>query len=67
MRSVWVIRCVMLTLSAVLAIVLIERGNVLIGGVIVALVVSRAVLFVAMTRRRRELRQRVRTRIGHRS
>jgi hypothetical protein len=67
MRAVWVVRCAMLALSATLAIVLIERGNVLIGGLIGALVVSRAVLFVSMTRRRREFRQRFHDRIGNRT
>jgi len=65
-RSMLVIRGLMLGLSATLAIVLILRGNVVIGGLIGALAATRAVMFVTMTRRRRAFRQRIRRRMGNR-
>ena len=58
MNSVWAIRCVMIAIGAVIAEVLIARGNVLVGALVGALVVARAALFVAMFRRRREFRRR---------
>ncbi len=57
------LRSIILVLTAALAIALITRGNVLIGGLLAAIVVARAVLFVSMRRRRRELRGRLRDRI----
>ncbi len=56
--SLWVIRVVILALGAALAIALIARGDVLIGGLIGALVIARTILFVQMRHRRRELRRR---------
>ena len=58
MNSVWAIRCVMIAIGAAIAVVLIVRGNVLIGALVGALVVTRAALLVAMFRRRREFRRR---------
>jgi energy-converting hydrogenase Eha subunit G len=52
------LRWMILGLSAALSIALIVRGNVLIGGLIGALVVARSVLFVRVHRRREELRRR---------
>ena len=66
MRSMWVIRCLVVALTGALAVALILRGNVLIGGLIGALALSRAVLFVKMRRRREEFRRRLAERRGTR-
>ena len=52
MRLVWV-RVVLLALGALLGLVLITRGVVLIGGIVVAMAVLRAVMFVSIVRRRK--------------
>jgi hypothetical protein len=57
-RSLWVWRWAILALGAALSLGLIVRGNVLIGGLVGAMVVARGVLFVKMRRRREELRRR---------
>ena len=66
MRGIWVIRCVMVALGAAIAVALIVHGNVVIGGLLAALVATRAVLFVTMMRRRREIRRRFRQRFANR-
>jgi hypothetical protein len=58
MTSVWVTRCILVTLSVVLAVVLIVRGNVVIGVLVGALALTRIVLFVRLGRRRDRFRQR---------
>ena len=66
MRSMWVIRCLVVALTGALAVALILRGNVLIGGLIGALALARAVLFVKVRRRRDEFRRRIAERRGTR-
>jgi len=56
--SLWVLRWVIVALGAALSVALIIRGNVVIGGLIGALVVTRAILFVKVRRRREEWRGR---------
>ena len=46
-------------LSFTLAVVLIVRGNVLIGGIIAALAVTRVALFAQIHRRRKRFRARI--------
>jgi hypothetical protein len=58
MRSIWVTRWILVVLSAVLAVVLIARGNVVIGVLVGALALTRIVLFVRLGRRRDRFRQR---------
>jgi hypothetical protein len=58
MSSIWMLRWVMIALSAVLAVALVVHGNVVIGVLIGALAVTRAVMFVQLRRRRGELARR---------
>ena len=58
MTSIWVTRWIVVALSAVLAVVLIVRGNVVIGVLVGALTLTRIVLFVRLGRRRDRFRQR---------
>jgi len=55
----WVIRWILVALSAVLATVLILHGNVVIGVVIGAMVIARTVLFVRLQHRREQFRARI--------
>jgi hypothetical protein len=64
MSSMWFVRWILIGLSAALAIVLIMRGNVVIGVLIGAMAVARAVLFVRMHHRRAEFRRRIAQRRG---
>ncbi len=57
-NSLWVWRGVILALTAALSVALIVRGNLLIGGLIGALAVARAILFVKVRRRRQQLEGR---------
>ena len=59
MASIRVIRWIIVALSAALAIALVARGNVIIGVIIGALAVSRALLLVRLQSRRRRLRRRI--------
>ncbi len=59
MRAAAGIRIVLIGLAAVLAVVLISRGNVLIGGLIGAMAIARAAMFASMQKRRSELRSRI--------
>jgi energy-converting hydrogenase Eha subunit G len=59
MTSMWVMRWVIVALSAALAVVLIARGNVLIGVLVGALAVTRMVFFVRLQRRRDQFRRRM--------
>ena len=52
MRLLW-LRVALLSLGGLLGLVLITRGAVLIGGIILAMAVLRAVMLVSMVRRRR--------------
>jgi hypothetical protein len=58
MKSIWVIRGLLVALTATLAVILILRGNVVIGVVLGALACARVALLVSVHRRRKELRQR---------
>jgi hypothetical protein len=62
MTSMLVIRWVMVALTAVLAALLIARGNVVIGVVLGALAVTRVALLVGMQRRRERFRRRIQRR-----
>jgi len=59
MPSMWVMRWVIVALSATLAVVLIARGNVLIGVLVGALAVTRMIFFVRLQRRRDQFRRRM--------
>ena len=52
MRMLW-LRVALLALGGVLGLVLISRGAVLIGGIILVMAVLRAVMLVGIVRRRR--------------
>ena len=58
MTSMWVLRWVLVALSAALAIALIVHGNVIVGALIGAMAFTRAVLLVRLHGRREELRRR---------
>jgi hypothetical protein len=64
MSSIWALRWVMIALNAALAIALMVRGNVVIGVLIGALAVTRAVMFITLRRRRAELARRFPQRFG---
>jgi len=55
----WITRWILVALTAALAVVLIVRGNVVIGVLLGAMAVTRAVMFVTMRRRREEFRRRI--------
>jgi hypothetical protein len=59
MRSMRVVRWILVALSIALATVLILRGNVIVGGLIGALAVTRGVMTVQMQRRRERFRQAI--------
>ena len=64
MASMWVIRGILVALTAAIALALIVRGNVLIGGLLAAVAVTRVVLFAQVHRRRAEFRRRLAARRG---
>jgi membrane protein implicated in regulation of membrane protease activity len=66
MKSMLVIRWIMVALTALLAVLLIARGNVVIGVVLAALAVMRVMLLVRMNQRREKFRQRMQERSGRR-
>ncbi|HUI48405.1 MAG TPA: hypothetical protein VL119_06895 [Acidimicrobiia bacterium] len=66
MTSMWVLRWIIVALGAALAVVLIMRGNVLIGGLIAVMAVTRVILFVRLQRRREQFRRRMTERRGRR-
>lgn len=55
MRLLW-LRVALLALSGLLGFVLITRGAVLIGGIILAMALLRAVMLVNIVRRRKQFR-----------
>jgi hypothetical protein len=59
MRSTQVFRWILVALSVVLAAFLIVRGNVVIGVLVGAMAVTRAVMFVKMQHRREQFRERI--------
>ena len=58
MRNLWMIRWVLMGLSALVAIALIVSGAILLGLLLVAVVVVRLAVMLMWWRRRRELRAR---------
>jgi hypothetical protein len=64
MQSMRVIRWVLVGLSMALAVVLVRRGNVVVGMLIGALAVTRAFMFVHVQRRRERLRREIARRRG---
>jgi hypothetical protein len=58
MPSMFVIRWIMVALTGVLAVLLIMRGNVVIGVVLGALALTRIALLVRLQQRRERFRQR---------
>jgi hypothetical protein len=74
MQSMRVFRWILVALSALLSAFLIVRGNVLIGVIVGAMAVTRAVLFLRMQHRREQLHERIiarreayRSRVGNRT
>ena len=55
----WITRWILVALTAALAVVLIMRGNVVIGVLLGAMAVTRSVMFVTMRHRREQFRQRI--------
>ena len=59
MTAMWVTRGMLVTLSAALAVALVAHGNVVIGALIGALALTRAVRLILMGRRRARFRRRL--------
>jgi hypothetical protein len=59
MQSMRAFRWVLVALSALLAVFLIARGSVVIGAIVGAMAVTRAVFFLRMQRRREQLHERL--------
>jgi hypothetical protein len=66
MPSMFVIRWIMVALTTVLAVLLITRGNVVIGVVLGALTLARVALLVRLQQRRARFRQRRQQRVAGR-
>ena len=66
MRSMWVLRWILVALAATLATILIVRGNVLVGVVLGGVAITRAVLFTRLYHRRTVFRERMADRRGYR-
>ena len=66
MPSIFVIRWIMVALTAVLAVLLIARGNIVIGVVLGALALTRVALLVRLQQRRERFRQRGQQRVAGR-
>jgi hypothetical protein len=64
MNSMWIVRWVLVALTAVLATILVLRGNVLVGVVLAAIAISRAILFTRLYHRRTLFRERIAARRG---
>ncbi len=56
--STWIIRCLLVALTAALSVALILRGSVVIGVLLAVLACTRVALPVVMRRRRKDLRRR---------
>ena len=65
MKSMRVIRWILVALSLALAVVLVVHGNVVVGALIGAMAVTRAVLFTRVQRRRERFRQHIARRRGY--
>lgn len=59
MTSMWVIRGILVALTAAVAIALIVRGNVVIGALLGAIALMRAIFLVRLHGRRELLRRRL--------
>lgn len=59
MTSLRVIRWILVALTAAIAVVLISSGHVVLGVLLGAMAVTRAVMFVTMQRRREQFRERI--------
>ena len=59
MGSLRVVRWILVALTGILAVVLLVSGHVVIGVLLGAMAVTRAVLFVKMQRRREMIRARI--------
>ena len=59
MQSMRVLRWILVALSALLAVFLIARGSVVIGVIVGAMAVTRAVFFLRMQHRREQFHERV--------
>ena len=59
MASLRVLRWILVALTATLAVILIASGHVLVGVVLGAIAVTRAIMFVTLQRRRSEFRARI--------
>ena len=64
MTSVWWLRWVLVAIGAALGVILIARGNVLIGGLILVMALARAAVLVALRKRRATFRATRRGRFG---
>jgi hypothetical protein len=58
-QSMRALRWVLVALSAVLAVFLVARGSVVIGLIVGAMAVTRAVLFLRMQHRREQFHERI--------
>ncbi len=59
MTSMWVIRGILVALTAAVAIALIARGNLVIGALLGAVALMRATFLVRLHGRREQLRRRL--------
>jgi hypothetical protein len=66
MTSLRIVRWMLVALTAALAVALVASGHVVIGVLLGAMAVTRAVLFVKMQRRREMIRARIAQRRGAR-
>jgi hypothetical protein len=66
-RSMWVVRWILVALTTTLATILIVRGNVLVGVVLAGVAITRAVLFTRLYHQRSLLRERIAARRGYRA
>jgi hypothetical protein len=58
MKSILVIRCLLVALTAALSVALIVRGHLVLGVLLGALACTRVALLVVVRRRRKDLRRR---------
>ena len=64
MNSMLITRWLLVAVSAVLAVVLLARGDVVIGGLLAVMAGARIVMLTQMQRRREQFRRRVEARRG---
>ena len=63
----WVMRWILVGLTATLAAVLVVRGNIVVGVVLGAIAITRTTLLVRLQHRRAMLRQRIASRRDYRA